>query len=134
MKGHRERLIEMGLVFPLSSEEEAKRNGMIQRMKESKWGPSGYPCFVVYRSDDPYRHVVLSGDKCCREAEMIADKLYSWEASKLCFKLGQKDPEQPRRHIKDTGYLSLYKCCFMNEWNNWVNTKAQTTLFDGEEA
>lgn len=136
MTGHRERLMEMGLYTPLSSEEIAKRNGMLQRMKEKKENASGYPCFVVYRSDDPYRYAssLMNKEKRAHDAEKIAEKLYSWEASKLCFKLGSNDPDQPKRPIKETGYLSMYKYCTVYEWEEWQNEKRQISLIDGKDA
>ena len=104
MTGHRQRLIESGLFVPLSNEEIARRNGIIAQMEERKARgervrSGDIPNCCVFKSDDHRNHIFLSGDRSCRDAELIAEKLYGYEASRICHYLGLYDPEQPPRPL-----------------------------------
>ena len=83
MEGHRQRLIESGLLVPLSNEEIARRNGIIQQIAERK--ARGDKCrgvdipeYCVFRADKPFCHIQLSGNRRCEDAEIIADKLFGY--------------------------------------------------------
>lgn len=98
MEGHRQRLIESGLLVPLSNEEIARRNGIMvqiadRKARGEKVRSGDIPNCCVFRSDDHRNHVLPSENRCCQDAELIADKLYSYEASRICHYLGIYDPE-----------------------------------------
>ncbi len=131
MEGHRQRLIESGLLVPLSNEEIARRNGIIAQMEErkargEKVRSGDVPNCCVFRSDDHRNHIFLSGDRSCRDAELIAEKLYGYEASRICHYLGLYDPEQPPRPLKGLPPLEMYKWCTRPEWDEWVAQRAKT--------
>ena len=132
MTGHRERLIACGLVKPLTHEEECKRNGLLARMSDGeKISSYQQPIFCVFRSDNPYTHVISSDEKRrCRDAELIADKLTHYEASNLCTRLNWHDEKLPLTHEKSLYRQALYKYCTHDDWEEWKNRSAQTSIFD----
>lgn len=135
MTGNRERLIESGLYIPLSNEEIARRNGILVQVAERKArGEKVYigdiPDCCVFRADKPFNHVSLSGYKCCVYAELIADKLFGYEASRLCHHLGLYDTQQPPRPLKGLPPFEMYKWCSRKEWDEWVAQRAQISIFD----
>ena len=133
MHGHRERLIDSGLYSPLLPEEIARRNGLLARLADGeKMDSCVRPNMCVFRSDGPYTHILLSGDHCCQDAELIADRLTYWEAQRLCDRLNWKDPTLPLTHPKSLYRQSLYKICAMGEWDIWASQKAQMSIFDTE--
>lgn len=130
MTGHKQRLIESGLLVPLSKEEIARRNGIIQRITERK--AQGDKCkgvdipeYCVFRADKPFCHILLSGNRSCEDAELIADKLFSYEASRICHYLGIHDAEQPPRSLKGLPPFEMYRMCTRAEWDKWVAQRAQ---------
>lgn len=130
MTGHRERLIESGLFFPLSNEEIARRNGIMQHVTErrtqgDKCKGIDIPEYCVFRADKPLCHIQLSGNKCCEDAELIADKLFSYEASRICHYFGIHDTEQPPRPLKGLPPFEMYRMCTRAEWDEWVAQRAQ---------
>lgn len=132
MEGHRQRLIESGLLVPLSKEEIARRNGIMVQIAErkargEKVRSGDIPNCCVFRSDDHRNHVLLLGNRCCQDAELIADKLYSYEASRICHHLGLNDPEQPPRSLKGLSPFEMYKWCTRPEWDEWVEQRSRTT-------
>ena len=132
MEGHRQRLIESGLLHPLSNEEIARRNGIIAQMAErkargEKVRRGDIPNCCVIRSDEHRNHIILSGDRRCQDAELIADHLYGYEASRICHHLGIYDTEQPPRALKGLPPLEMYKWCTRPEWDEWVAQRAQKT-------
>ena len=111
MEGHRQRLIESGLLVPLSNEEIARRNGILQHIAERR--AQGDKCkgvdvseYCVFRTDKHNCHILFSDDRRCEDAELIADKLFYYEASHICHHLGIYDTEQPPRTLKGLGMLS----------------------------
>ena len=133
MQGHRERLIACGLYTPHSLEEAARRNGLLARMSNGeKMDSCIRPNMCVFRSDGPYTHILLSGDRCCKDAELIADRLTYWEAQRLCDRLNWDDPTLPLTYPKSLYRQSLYKICAMGEWDMWATQKAQMSIFDTE--
>ena len=130
MEGHRQRLIESGLLVPLSNEEIARRNGIIQQIAERK--ARGDKCrgvdipeYCVFRADKPFCHIQLSGNRRCEDAELIADKLFGYEASRICHHLGIHDTEQPPRPLTGLPPFEMYKWCTRAEWDEWVAQRAQ---------
>ena len=132
MQGHRERLISSGLFSPLSPEETARRNGILERVANGE-KIKDIPAYCVYRSDAPYNHVVFEDAKRCKDAELIAEKLLYFEASRLCHRLNYDDPELPLTHPKSTYKQSLYKICSKGEWDIWAAQKLQMSIFDGND-
>lgn len=131
MEGHRQRLIESGLLVPLSKEEIARRNGILQHIAErraqgDKCKGVDIPEYCVFRADKHNCHIFLSGNRCCEDAELIADKLFSYEASRICHHLGIYDTEQPPRPLKGLPPFEMYRKCTRSEWDEWVAQRAQT--------
>jgi len=132
MEGHRQRLIESGLLHPLSNEEIARRNGILQRIAErraqgDKCKGVDIPEYCVFRTDKHNCHIQLSSDRCCKDAELVADKLFYYEASRICHHLGIYDTEQPPRPLKGLPPLEMYRICSRAEWDEWVAHRAQKT-------
>lgn len=130
MEGHRQRLIESGLLVPLSNEEIARRNGLLVQIAErknrgDKCRGVDIPEYCVFRADKPFCHILLSGNRCCEDAELIADKLFSYEASRICHHLGIYDTEQPPRPLKGLPPFEMYRKCTRAEWNEWVAWRTQ---------
>ena len=133
MDGNRERLIALGLYKPLSSEEIARRNGILARMAEGEKVDSCVrPNMCVFRSDMPYTHILLSGDQCCKDAELIAEKVTYWEAQQLCNRFNWNDPKLPLTYPKSLYRHHLYKICSLEDWAAWLAEKAQISFFDRE--
>lgn len=133
MNVHRERLIACGLFSPLSSEEIIRRNGLLARLNNGeKMDSCVRPDMCVFRSDGPFTHVQLSGDHCCKEAELIADKLTYCEAQRLCERLNWNDPKLPPTYPKSPYRQTLYKICSMKEWEVWKAQKLQMSIFDAK--
>lgn len=135
MTGHRQRLIESGLLVTLSNEEVARRNGILQSITErraqgDKCKGVDIPEYCVFRADKPNCHIHLSGNRCCEDAELIADKLFYYEASRICHHLGIYDTEQPSRPLKGLPPFEMYKLCSRAEWEEWLFRKAQITIFE----
>ena len=131
MEGHRQRLIESGLLVPLSNEEIARRNGILQHIAErraqgDKCKGVDIPEYCVFRADKHNCHIFLSGNRRCEDAELIADKLFSYEASCICHHLGIYDTEQPPRPLKGLPPFEMYRKCTRSEWDEWVAQRAQT--------
>ncbi len=134
MQGHKGRLIESGLLSPLSPEETVKRMGILLRVENGAKIPAEeVPNYVVFRADKPFTHVSLAANKRCEDAELIADHLYYYEAYRLCRELASKDPEQPERALKHLPKFEMYKICSHKEWGSWVTDKSQISIFDSEE-
>ena len=130
MEGHRQRLIESGLLVPLSNEEIARRNGLLVQIAERKARGDkcrgvDVPVYCVFRADKPFCHIQLSGNRCCEDAELIADKLFGYEASRICHHLGIHDTEQPPRPLKGLPPFEMYRMCTRAEWDEWVAQRAQ---------
>ena len=131
MEGHRQRLIESGLLVPLSNEEIARRNGILQRIavrraRGDKCKGADIPEYCVFRADKHNCHIFLSGNRRCEDAELIADKLFSYEASRICHHLGIYDTDQPPRPLKGLPPFEMYRKCTRLEWDEWVAQRAQT--------
>ena len=125
----RDDLIERGLLKPRTQDEEAKRNGILLRLAEGEKIKDA-PNLCVFRSDEPYTHVILDGKHKCKSAELIEEKLSCYEAHVLCTRLNNTDEELPLRHEKSLYRQALYKICSMQEWNAWKDEKAQVSIFD----
>lgn len=123
---HRERLITSGLLVPISEDAIYQRDGILHRIEageEIDYAPN----WCVFRRDKPFTHVILNGKNECQSAELVADKLYSYEAHALADKLNFHDEEQPRCKpwLPPTG---MYGICTMTEWENWESQHAQMKL------
>lgn len=122
---HRERLIAVGLLTPLSVGSVYERDRAIERAKQSR-GTKDLPQFCVFRRDEWTRHIILDGEKECKSAELIESKLFSYEAHVLCSRLNFHDKEQP---IGGCGYyLGMYGVCSMTDWEEWWSRHAQIML------
>ena len=132
MTGHRERLISNGMLHPFSQDEICRRNGLLKRIADGeKIASCDKPLFCVFRADEQFRHIQLSGDRCCEDAELIAEKLMCHEAFRLCHELNTKDTDLPLHHEKSAYRQELYKVCSIEEWNEWTARNAQMSMFDG---
>ena len=125
----RDDLISRGLIHPKSSEEEAKRNGILMRISEGEKIKDA-PIYCVFKADGPYKHIQYDGEKRCKSAELIEDKLYSYESHVLCTRLNDNDDKLPLTWEKSLYRQSLYKICSMSEWKEWQDDMAQVTIFD----
>lgn len=131
MNTHRKRLIDCGLYTPFSNEETARRNDILVRMASGEKIDSFIrPNMCVFRSDGPYTHILLNGNHSCRDAELIAELLTYWEASRLCDFLNLHDTELPITHPKSLYRQSLYKLCSKEDWDIWDAQKVQMSIFD----
>jgi hypothetical protein len=134
MQVHKERLIESGLLSPLSLEEIVKRMGVLLCVENGVKIPAEeVPNFVVFRADKPFAHIASAGYKRCEDAELIADYLYYDEAYRLCRTLVNNDhiqPDQPHAHFTRFG---MYKICTHNEWDAWMLEKSEINIFNSEE-
>ncbi len=129
---HRERLISNGLLVPLSDDAIYNRNGILLRVKAGEQ-IDYIPNWCVFRRDEQFRHIILEGKDECQSAELVADKLFSYEAHVLCDKLNFHDKEQPRAKnwLPPVG---MYGICTMEEWEAWYQRYlAQVSLFEQEE-
>lgn len=131
MIGHRERLISNGLLHPFSMDEICRRNGLLKRIADGeKMDSDKKPIFCVFRADGAHKHIILTGDSCCKDAELIAEKLMFYEAFILCNKLNAKDTDLPLWHEKSAYRQELYKVCSIEEWNEWTARNAQMSIFN----
>ena len=123
MPSNRERLIEAGLFRPLRENVIYYRERLLDRIAE---GEKVYvpPVYCVYRADDPFSSIYPEDKKRCKEAELISDKLTSYEAHALCDRLNNRDPEQPRgkQHLPPLG---MYRICHVSEWEAWEQNQEQ---------
>ena len=134
MQGHKERLIESGLLSPLSPEETAKRMGILLRVENGAKIPAeGVPNYIVFRADKPFAHIASAGYKRCEDAELIADYLYYNEAYRLCRTLVNNDHIQPDRPHAHFTRFGMYKTCTQNEWDAWMLEKSEINIFEFEE-
>ena len=124
---HFERLANINLLHPLSEEEQYKRDRILDRVAEGEQ-IKDIPEFVVFRSDDEYRHIILPDEMCCRTAELIMQKLYHWEAARICDHLNYKDPDLPFRNEKRGYKQRLYKYSTMSEWERWLKSGQQMEI------
>lgn len=129
---HRERLISLGLMGQISDGEICRRNEILFRMQKGE-KIKDVPVWCVYRRDEPLRQVILSGKDECRDAELIADKLYSYEAHVLVDKLNYKDPEQPPRKNPHLPQIGMYGVCTMEDWTAWEMRNSQMKLEEEKE-
>ena len=86
------------------------------------------PTFCVYRKDDPACCVVRKRPNQCRDAELIADKLKSYEAQLLATRLNRQDPEQPGRDRPNSPTGKMYAVCQMSDWAEWETRRNQMVL------
>lgn len=126
MTGNRERLIAAGLFKPLSENEVYKRNGTLFQLSQGV-AVAEKPIYCVYRRDETRRQVSGLGENECRDAELIADKLYSGEAWRLCNKLNSRDEAQPMTSNGEW-YCHMYGICTMGDWTDWEMRQAQVAL------
>lgn len=127
MTGNKEKLISMGFIHKLSIDEESRRNGILFR-KANGEKIKDVPNMCVFRADDQFKHIILSGERQCEEAELIADKLFGTEAFALATVLNRKDETLPFRHPKSVYRESLYKVCSQEEWDLWISQQAQIKI------
>lgn len=126
MEGHKERLIAADLLEPMAGSRVSERNGILFRIAQGE-EIKEKPIFCVYRRDELYNHVVASPKHICKDAELIADRLYSYEAYRLCDRLNARDEEQPRTG-NGLWYLDMYAICTMEDWANWEMKTAQIPM------
>lgn len=131
MASHRERLISLGIYKPFNLDKECERNGILKRMAEGETF-SVKPEWCVFRKDDWKKHIGYDGEfaeHCCQSAELIADKLTSYEAHRLCDKLNSEDPEQPKGGAPCYLPLGMYGIATMKEWNKWAQEHSQMSIW-----
>lgn len=125
---HKERLISIGLLTPISEDDVYQRNGVLLRVKEGE-KIHYVPHWCVFRRDEPFHHVVAADeDHECRSAELIADMLYSYEAHVICDKLNYHDENQPPRAKPYLPPVGMYGICTMKDWMEWEKRHAQLRL------
>ena len=124
MTGHKERLIAAGLYKPMTEYERSERDDKLRIAKYDK-KIKGIPNWCVYRTDDWRNHI----EGKCKDAELIADRLYLGEAHMLVAVLGHGDPEQPPRPYPDDPPLCMYHITTMEEWERWVTRREQISMF-----
>lgn len=122
---HRERLIAAGLYKPLSDDSLYTRNSILQRMDAGE-NIKDAPIFCVFRRDKPFAHIILDPPRRCEFAELIADKLYSYEAHRLCDRLNFHDPEQPSG--RSGHYLGMYGIAVREDWEQWEAESGQLSM------
>lgn len=124
---HRDRLIAAGLFTPLSASQICRRNDILFQLKQ---GVKVYeaPTHCVFRRDAPNRHVQLPGPLECQQAELIEQRLFSYEAHRLCDQLNRRDPEQPPRPNPALPPIGMYGICSMDDWADWEQRHAQLRL------
>lgn len=125
-KGHRERLIEIGLYEPLPPSVLRDREKILERSRNGE-KIKDKPCHCVIRVDGAFRQLWHPDEEDrCQNAELIAEKLYSWEAWNLVSRLEQKDDQQPKSRA---GYfLGLYRICSISDWEEWEAQHSQIAL------
>lgn len=126
MTGHKERLIAADLLVPMSKARISERAGILFRIAQGE-EIKEKPIFCVYRRDEPYNHVIAPPEHSCKDAELIADRLYSYEAYRLCDRLNAKDEEQPRSP-NGLWYMHMYAICTMGDWAEWEINTAQVSI------
>lgn len=126
-KTHRQRLIEEGLYTPLTPHDIAERNGILLRWKGGE-KIQDVPNNCVYRADSPWSNIQRPDEKQCKEAELIADRLYSWEAWRLCNSLNYHDKQQPPRPNPHHPPLEMYRIASMDDWKEWEDRHAQIEM------
>ncbi len=125
---HKERLISIGLLAPLSEDAVYQRNGILLRAKEGE-KIHYIPHWCVFRRDEPFHHVIaVDEDHECQSAELVADNLYSYEAHILVDKLNLHDEEQPKSVKPWLPPVGMYGICTMEDWEEWENQHAQMKL------
>ena len=126
MTGHRERLIKAGLYVPLDSHDIAERDEILQRAKKGE-KVKEKPCHCVIRVDGAYKQLWHPDEEeRCHDAELIAEKLYSWEAWRLVNLLERKDDQQPK--APGGWVLGLYRICSVDDWAAWEAEHSQLML------
>lgn len=126
MTNHRARLIEQGLYTPLPNNVLYNREDLLARIKDG-YKASAPPAYCVYRADSPWSHIHPEVPTQCKEAELIEDRLTSYEAHCLCDRLNARDPEQPRRKSY-LPPLGMYRVCHMDEWHEWEARHSQVKM------
>ena len=130
MNGHRERLIELGLYKPCDLDTECERNGILKGIAEGE-KVINKPIYCVFRKDAWNKHIIYNGEfaeYCCQSAELIADKLTSYEANILCGRLNSLDPEQPKGGAPCYLPLGMYGYATMKDWEMWEQEHSQTSF------
>lgn len=122
---HRERLIAVGLYKPLSDDSLYTWNSILQRMDAGE-NIEDALIFCVFRRDKPFSHIILEPPFRCECAKLIADKLYSYEAHRLCDRLNFFDPEQPSG--RSGYYLGMYGIVSHDDWEQWEAESTQMTM------
>lgn len=126
MTGHKERLIAAGLLEPMTGSRISERNGILFRIAQGE-EIKEKPIFCVYRRDEPYNHVIAPSEHTCKDAELVVDRLYSYEAYRLCDRLNARDEGQPRTP-NGLWYMHMYAICTMEDWADWEMKTAQISM------
>lgn len=124
---HRERLIALGLLQVMPEALICERNNILFRIQQGEVEPNP-PLFCVYRKDEPSRCVVSKRPNQCKDAELIADKLKSYEAQLLASNLNRRDPDQPGRERPNDLPGKMYAVCKMSDWADWETNRNQMVL------
>lgn len=124
---HRERLIAAGVFKPMDPARISERNDVLFRIQQGE-RVEDPPIYCVFRRDEPFRHVILSDEHECAEAELIESRLRSYEANALVNRLNYHDPEQPGRERPYLPPVGMYAICRMEDWSDWENRHNQLML------
>ena len=124
-----DRLVSLGLIYPLSSDEIYRRDRILDKVAEGQKVRDA-PEWVCFRSDDQFKHINLTGKDKCKSAELIMSKLYHWEAHRMCNRLNNHDPELPKN--PQGYYQGMYKYATISDWLEFSHSKDQITFFEEE--
>ena len=117
---HKQRLIEQGLLKPMS-EEERKRRKEILNSKEVK----DKPHYCIFRVNNWFEQIELNSSHICLSPELIQDYLYGHESWRIYNYLSRYDLEQPK---SNGNTLSLYRITDMDYFEEWQNKNSQLKL------
>ena len=121
---HRQRLIEQGLLKPMS-EEECRRRKEIINSKEVK----SKPHYCIFRVNNWFEQIETNASHICLNPELIQDYLYGHEVWRICNYLSRYDLEQPK---SNGNTLSLYRIADMEYFQEQTNKNAQLKLNEVE--